>query len=115
MLINIEFIRPESSAASDGWKPIVIRTSDDRDARRLALLAGLDSRKLPAGSFLLAEVDGELVAAVPLDTNERAIADPFRPTAHVVKLLELQARELRRTDETRRARPLPPTAARKAA
>ena len=33
--------------------------------------------------MLVAEVDGEIVAAVPIDGG-RAIADPFRPTADVV-------------------------------
>lgn len=106
---------PDSSTATNRWKPVLIRTSDERDGGRLALLADLDSRTLPAGAFLLAEVDGELVAAVSLDTNEPALADPFRPTARIVELLELHARELRRVGAERRARLELSTRLRKAA
>jgi hypothetical protein len=35
---------------------------------------------------LVAELDGEIVAAVPFEGG-RAIADPFRPTAELVELL----------------------------
>ena len=43
--------------------PILIRYSGVGDQAALERLAALDSRKLPEGSFLLAEIDGELVAA----------------------------------------------------
>jgi hypothetical protein len=57
--------------------------ADDRDA--VAALAALDSRPVPAGRVLLAEVDGTLRAAA---TAEGAVlADPFVPTEHVVHLL----------------------------
>ena len=49
----------------------------------------------PASPSLLAEVDGEIVAAAPIDGG-KAVADPFRPTADVVVLLERRARQLRR-------------------
>jgi hypothetical protein len=51
---------------------LVLRRSEPRDAHALERLAALDSQKLPAGSFLLAEVEGELVAAHPLDTKAAA-------------------------------------------
>jgi hypothetical protein len=41
--------------------------------------AALDSRRLPEGSFPLAETDGELVAAAPLDVEAEPMSDPFRP------------------------------------
>lgn len=71
--------------------PILIRYSGDGDQPALERLAMLDSRPMPAGSFLLAEVDGELVAAVPLDSNDEPLSDPFRPTANLRELLRLQA------------------------
>jgi hypothetical protein len=43
-------------------------------------------------SFLLAEVEGELVAAAPLDGEREPLSDPFRPTANVRELLRLRAR-----------------------
>jgi hypothetical protein len=42
----------------------------------------------------VAEVSGEVVAALPLD-GSRALADPFRRTKHLVAMLELRAQQLR--------------------
>jgi hypothetical protein len=50
-------------------EPIVIRRSGVGDETALTRLAALDSRTLPAGSFLLGEINGEVVAAVPLDAR----------------------------------------------
>src|SRR5207237_409607 len=50
---------------------------DDQALERLALLEGQSS---PRGRFVLAEVDGEVVAALPL-RGGKALTDPFRPTA----------------------------------
>jgi hypothetical protein len=52
-------------------------------------LAQLDSARCPTGAVLVAAVDGELRAALPLDGG-RAIADPFHPTAALVSLLEVR-------------------------
>lgn len=68
---------------------ITIRRSTTADSRRIRRLAELDSAEAPDGSVLLAEVDGELVAAVAEDG--RALADPFVPTAEVVGLLRRMA------------------------
>src|SRR5438874_1475531 len=68
---------------------LVIRRAANGDSRRLARLAQLDSSAVPAGPTLVAEVDGLLVAAVPLDGG-RPIADPFVPTRPLVKMLELR-------------------------
>jgi hypothetical protein len=76
------------------------------------------------GSFLLAEIDGELVAAAPIDVDAEPLSDPFRPTANVRELLRLQAGYVRRhrdavrrpADATPRALPntATPSAARRA-
>jgi hypothetical protein len=88
--------RPDRSA------PILIRRSKLYDAPALARLAALDSRKLPEGPFLVAEVDGELFAAAPLDGAEPPLGDPFfSPTEDIQRLLERNARSLR---QSRRAR-----------
>jgi hypothetical protein len=76
---------------------ILIRRSRENDTTSLRRLAELDSRTLPAGSFLLAEVADDLVAAVPLDTRAEPISNPFQPTADIVELLRLHARQLRRS------------------
>jgi hypothetical protein len=74
---------------------LTVRLATPGDTRDLECLAQLDSGSAPTGPTLLAEVDGELVAALPLDGG-RAIADPFRRTAELVGLLELRKAQLRR-------------------
>lgn len=73
----------------------VIRYSCPGDQAALERLAALDGRSLPEGSFLLAEIDGELVAAAPLDVDAEPVSDPFRPMANVRELLRLQAGAVR--------------------
>ena len=70
-----------------------IRRAARGDTRRLRMLAELDSGPAPSGPALVAEVDGRLVAALPLDGG-RPVADPFVPSAPLVKLLELRAAQL---------------------
>jgi len=65
---------------------ITIRTSRPDDAGELLRLAALDSAEPIRGEALLAEVNGHLRAALPLDGG-RAIADPFARSAEVVSLL----------------------------
>jgi hypothetical protein len=72
---------------------VLIRAARGSDGRALARLAALDSAVVPEGELLVAEADGELVAARSLATSA-AIADPFRPTADVLALLELRAAAL---------------------
>jgi hypothetical protein len=72
---------------------MTIRYASDGDARDLTRLAALDSSKVPAGALLVAEVDGELWAAVAIG-HGAAIADPFRPSGPVVELLRARARQL---------------------
>jgi len=76
----------KASAAAAGDR-LVLRRSTADDAAALARLARLDSAPRPQGDMLVAEVDERIVAAVPF-TGGRAIADPFRPTADIVTLLE---------------------------
>ena len=72
---------------------VTVRALRAPDVEPLRVLAALDSRHLPTGPVLVAEQDGELLAALPLDGG-RAIADPFRRTSDVVALLELRARQI---------------------
>jgi hypothetical protein len=76
--------------------PILIRYSGVGDQAALERLAALDSRPLPDGPFLLAEIDGDLVVAAPLDANAEPVSDPFRPTANLRELLQQQAELIRR-------------------
>ncbi|HYY22407.1 MAG TPA: hypothetical protein VE780_11065 [Thermoleophilaceae bacterium] len=73
--------------------PVTIRPALAHDAAALSRLAALDSASPPRGAVLLAEVEGELWAALPLDGGP-AIGDPFRPSGDLVRLLELRASQL---------------------
>ena len=73
---------------------ITVRLADYTDARALLDLAALDSAQVPAGDLVVAESDGEIVAAMPVDGG-RPIADPFRGTALIVQMLELRAAQIR--------------------
>ena len=69
---------------------ITIRHSTGADRAGILRLASLDGRPAPAGETLLAFVDGELRAALPL-TGGDAVADPFHRTAALVDLLRFRA------------------------
>src|SRR5438552_4365373 len=83
-----------------GNESILIRTATVADARGLARLAALDSAEPLAGRALVAEVDGKLRAALPLDGG-RAIADPFSESEHVLALLDAHARAVGRASGKR--------------
>lgn len=70
---------------------IVIRPARPEDEGALLRLAALDSAAALDGEILVADVDGAIVAALGLE-QDRAIADPFRPTADLVELLRTRAR-----------------------
>jgi hypothetical protein len=73
--------------------PVTLRLAADRDRRALRRLAERDSAEPLAGTVLVAEVAGELLAARSMQGG-RAIADPFRPTAELVALLRVRADQL---------------------
>ena len=76
-----------------------IRAPGPADAGALERLAGLDSSRVPREPLLLADLDGELVAAVSVRGG--VIADPFRHTAGIGELLELRAAQLRAASDVR--------------
>lgn len=65
---------------------ITIRPEYPDDELALFRLATIDSSEAPTRPLLLAEVDGELRAAVAVHDGT-AIADPFFPTVELVTLL----------------------------
>jgi hypothetical protein len=73
--------------------PVSLRLCTVHDDVALERLAALESRMLPSGSFVVAEVGGRLVAAAPLDGGA-PLADPFYATAHLLPLLRLRARQI---------------------
>ena len=72
---------------------VTIRRARMDDAAALRRLAELDGHRSISGPALLAEVDGEVRAALPLD-GSAPVADPFRRTAPLVSLLSVRARQL---------------------
>ena len=73
---------------------VTIRAATSGDYEALDRLAQLDSRPLPTGHVLVADVDGEVRAALPVNGGA-SVADPFQHTAALVSLLALRARQLR--------------------
>jgi hypothetical protein len=67
------------------------RGGDDWRLRELALLEGC---QLSEGRYVVADVDGSILAAVPL-SGGAALADPFVSTAHLLPLLERRSAQIR--------------------
>ena len=73
---------------------VSIRRLDAGDVEALDRVAGRDSSSRPTGEVLGAEVAGELIAAISIDTGE-LVADPFARTDGARSLLLLRAAQLR--------------------
>jgi hypothetical protein len=80
-----------------------IREAHASDHDGLRRLAELDGSRVPSGRMLIGEVDGDLVAAVPI-AGGPAIADPLRATSALVSLLGLRAAQLRGLEGRRKTR-----------
>jgi hypothetical protein len=94
-------VTTSAHVSSDAAEAVTIRMAVPADAAALRRLAQLDSAPTPKPApMLVAEVDGELRAALPLDGG-RAIADPFRRTAEVVAILSERAQQLARPTRRR--------------
>jgi hypothetical protein len=85
----------------DDGLAFTIRFAYPDDDAALHRLAALDSQPLPTGPLLVAEVGGELWAAVSLRGAAPAIADPFHHTAELVHLLRERAERLTRQGRSR--------------
>jgi hypothetical protein len=72
---------------------VLLRLCTIADDPVLDRLAELEGRPHPLGRHVVAEVEGSVVAALPL-AGGPALADPFRPTAQLLPLLELRRRQL---------------------
>jgi hypothetical protein len=78
----------------DECESMTVRRATAADESLLRRLATLDSAVPLTGDVLVAEVDGEVRAAVSIESG-RVIADPFRPAHGPTELLTLRARQLR--------------------
>ena len=79
---------------------ITLRLGSSADEERVRALAMLDGAELPPAPVLLAEVDGQLVAALALGEGI-AVADPFHRTADLIALLRARADQLDGTSQRR--------------
>jgi hypothetical protein len=75
---------------------ITVRHAVSADRAELYRLAALDSATPPRGPALVAEADSRMLAALPLGSG-RPIADPFEPTAEIVALLTMRAKQLEKS------------------
>jgi hypothetical protein len=80
---------------------IALRLCRVDDERALARLAALEERPVPEGRLVIAELDGRIVAALPLDGGP-ALRDPFVRTAHLQSLLEVRVARLNYLPRPRR-------------
>jgi hypothetical protein len=85
--------RRESLQPRATVEPVALRLDRVHDRAALTELAALEGRPLPPGPFVVAEVNGAVVAAMPLGTGA-VLADPFLPTAEILPLLALRAAQL---------------------
>ena len=76
-----------------------IRVATDQDVEALRRLAALDSKAPLDGTALVGEIAGTPAAAISL-ADDRAIADPFIPTAHLLATLRVRAQAVRGVDRT---------------
>ena len=111
--------RALSEKARDAWQrrqrgDLHVRDASDADQPALLQLARLDSSRPLAGSVIVAEDNGEIVAAMAV-ADGTTIANPFRATAAIVAMLRLRAEQLnppsrRKRISRRRLRTNPSTA-----
>jgi hypothetical protein len=82
------------ASAVGGRGSIVIRRAHAGDRPALDRLQALAERRLPDVPLIVAEVDGDLLAAAPT-TGGAVVSDPFRVTLDVAELLRLRSSQLR--------------------
>jgi hypothetical protein len=82
-----------SSAPAIRWQGLTLRLATSADRSALARLAELEQAASPQEPVLLGQVMERTVAALSL-RDGRVIADPFMPTAELVELMRLRARQI---------------------
>jgi hypothetical protein len=84
-------IRPARAVVTE--KSVTLRFCSAGDEKSLARLAALNRAEPPEQPVLLAEIDGQLLAALALSEGT-VVADPFHPTVDLIDLLRARARQL---------------------
>ena len=95
--------QPSRTVAAD--RSVTLRFASPANQGPLARLAELDSSTPPAQPVLLAEVDGQLRAALAV-ADGTVVADPFHPTTDLIDLLRSRARQLDAAPRIRHSRRL---------
>jgi hypothetical protein len=96
-------LKAATPARAAHQRDVLIRDARPSDHLAIQALAVLDAAELPLGRVLVAEVEGSIVAALPLG-GASAFADPFRHTSDLVALLEARAKQIG-SEPVRRSRP----------
>ena len=85
--------RRREAAPAIRWQGLTLRIATSADGSALARLADLEQTARPADPVLLGEVMQRPVAALSL-RDGRVVADPFTPTAELIELMRLRARQI---------------------
>src|SRR5215203_911207 len=86
-----------TSRHAGGYDSVAVRMAGPDDEAAIRRIAALDGRKAPSGRVLVAEADGEVIAALSASDGARA-ADPFRWTSEVMALMEMRAEQIAGAD-----------------
>ena len=81
---------------------VTIRAAQAADLRDLTRLAELSERRVPLGLVLVAQVESDIVAALPVGGGP-LLSDLRRPTRDVAQLLELRTGQIRLVNESAHA------------
>jgi hypothetical protein len=106
--------REQPAARAPVYEAVTIRRVTPDDWSAVERLAALETAEAPHQPALLAEV-GEHVLAVRSLDDGATVADPFHPTAELVRLLEARSKQLGGASPSPIVRPLRRAAARVAA
>jgi hypothetical protein len=99
--------REETEALAAPAESVVLRlcrVDDDPELESLAVLDG--GARIVPGRYVLAEVNGRIVAGMPLSGGD-IVADPFHHTANLLPLLQLRAQQLTQPHRSRLSFTLP--------
>jgi hypothetical protein len=81
--------------------PVTVRLATANDGPVLVRVADLDCAAMPPAPLLVGERGARIVAALSL-RDGTVVADPFVPTADIVALLRLRARQMRQRERPAR-------------
>ena len=87
------FARPAHEPDELPEDAVLVRRARATDAASIRTLAYLDDRRLSDGPFLVAEIAGDVIAAMSMSSGQ-IVADPFRRTRDAEELLRLRAGQL---------------------